>query len=172
MEKGKASRREGKLVEAGTFKGSRMLNSKEAVMGAVLFTLRRAKSLEISRVYVLLDALEVIEAINGSRTTLPKGVARANPALVERLNNEDRPFAISENSRICKERDFVPRRSLYHGAPIRDHSDFSGTPVGGTTVPKVVARANPALVEWFNNEDRPFAISENSRITLSRGAFT
>ena len=57
-------------------------------------------------------------------TTLPKGVARVNPALVEGLNNEDRPFAIFENSRIFKG-DCVPRRSLqkdYGGGPVHDHT--------------------------------------------------
>ena len=56
-------------------------------------------------------------------TTLPKGLARANQALVEGLNNEDRSFAISEKSRMFKG-DCVLRRSLapYKGAPPGDHT--------------------------------------------------
>lgn len=52
-------------MDAGAFKGPRILNSKEAKTGAVLFRVRRAKCLEISRFYVLLDATEVTDAING-----------------------------------------------------------------------------------------------------------
>ena len=57
-------------------------------------------------------------------TTLPKGAARANQALVEGLNNEDRPFAISKKSRMFKG-ECVLRRSLapYRGAPPGDHTN-------------------------------------------------
>ncbi|KAJ8616124.1 hypothetical protein MRB53_035496 [Persea americana] len=48
-------------------------------------------------------------------TTLPKGVARANQALVEGLNNEDQPFAISEKSRMLK--GDVESIDSYRGAP-------------------------------------------------------
>ncbi|KAJ8616142.1 hypothetical protein MRB53_035514 [Persea americana] len=64
-------------------------------------------SRSLSRRYALLEKKR--------RTTLPKGAARANQALVEGLNNEDRPFAISEKSRMFKG-DCVLRRSLgYRG---------------------------------------------------------
>ncbi|KAJ8616121.1 hypothetical protein MRB53_035493 [Persea americana] len=75
----------------------------------------------------LSDAYERVEGTgtripSPPRTTLPKGLARANQALVEGLNNEDRSFAISEKSRMFKG-DCVLRRSLgqYGGAPPGDH---------------------------------------------------
>ncbi|XXG89746.1 hypothetical protein AAC387_Pa12g1676 [Persea americana] len=53
-------------------------------------------------------------------TTLPKGVARANQALEEGLNNEDQPFAISEKSRMFK--GDVESIDSYRGAPPDDYT--------------------------------------------------
>lgn len=53
------------LVEAFASKDLKMLNSKEADTGEILFALKRAKSRKISRVYVLSEAFEVVGAING-----------------------------------------------------------------------------------------------------------
>ncbi|XXG89753.1 hypothetical protein AAC387_Pa12g1682 [Persea americana] len=81
------------------------------------------------------DSLHTMKPIEGvtSGTTLPKVVARANPALVEGLNNEDRAFAVSEKSEIFKG-DCLLRRSLYGGVNTHDNSDARPLPDCGRRI--------------------------------------